>query len=175
MSSATDSSPSRPARWLTAAAFVLPAAAWNAIRMLPRIWVQKLPFKASLWNGLVRSLMEHMPPQHIQAVFPSTLETYKAWIRRVGSARGFQERIQVTDAKRANMLWLEKVPKYDKIILFFHGELRCLPCDALLMRRANRWWICFASLRRTSGLDGSYAGTSGITGRSSRCSRAGTW
>ena len=125
MPSLTHSLPlSQSVVWLKVIAVVLPAAVWNAIKMLPRIWLQRLSFKASLWNGVVRSMMTHMPPQYLQAVFPSTLETYKAWIRRAGCARGFQERIQPTDACKTNLLWLEKAEKYEKVILFFHGQLR---------------------------------------------------
>ncbi|KAJ4986825.1 hypothetical protein SVAN01_07630 [Stagonosporopsis vannaccii] len=95
--------------------------------MLPRIWMQRLPFKASLWNGVVRSTMTHMSPLHLQAMFPSTLETYKTWISRTGSAKGFQERVQSTDAGKTNILWLETAQNFEKVILFFHGGGYVIP------------------------------------------------
>lgn len=101
---------------------VLPIAVWNIIRMLPRVWIQKYALKTALANSLIRAAMTHLPARQFQALLPPTLDCYRSWIQRVGTKKGYEERVQSTDNNNANILWLTKGSKHDKVVLFFHGE-----------------------------------------------------
>jgi hypothetical protein len=79
--------------------------------------LKNLPLGASIWNGFAGALMTNTPPQYLQAILPSTIDTYNAWI----SSQGAVPAVDVLAADNSTrLLWVG--PKYaSKVVLFFHG------------------------------------------------------
>ncbi|GAT25288.1 hypothetical protein RIB2604_01902420 [Aspergillus luchuensis] len=102
---------------------VLPRAAIRIPAAVVRACLKRLPLGSSMWNGFVGALMTNTPPDQLQAVLPSTLETYEAWVLSHGVSRA----VDVLAADNATrLLWLgPSVSK--KVLLFFHGGGYVMP------------------------------------------------
>jgi len=94
-----------------------------------RAWLKNLPRGPSIWNGFAGALMATASPRQLQAILPSTIETYKAWAasRRECAKNGVEE--IVVEAAGGDgegddlirLLWVGPRRKGGKVLLFFHG------------------------------------------------------
>lgn len=107
---------------------VIPIATYNVIRALVRARLQRLPMGAAVENAVARSFISYIPAQYIQAILPSTIDTYLRWAASAGDV----PRVQILDDDETHLLWLG--PKgAEKVILFFHGT--SLPTRPMLLDR----------------------------------------
>lgn len=95
--------------------FVLPSALRNTVAAAIRALVQRLPIGASIWNGFARSLMTNLSPHQIQALLPSTIDTYRSWMTSAGKS----PLVQVLSDGSTRLLWQKA--SGTKVLLFFHG------------------------------------------------------
>ncbi|KAH8697700.1 catalytic protein [Talaromyces proteolyticus] len=107
----------------TLAFFILPRAAFRIVGAMIRAWQKKLPLGPSIWNGFAGALMANTPPQQLQAILPSTMETYDAWVLSHGAS--YAEDILTAD-NSTRLLWLGP-KKANKVVLFFHGGGYVMP------------------------------------------------
>lgn len=96
--------------------FVVPAGLLNIVTATIRAWLQRLSIRACIRNAVARALMTHVPADQIQAVLPSTIKTYRAWVASAGKS----PLIQILPDGTTRLLWLES-RKGTKVLLFFHG------------------------------------------------------
>ena len=95
---------------------VLPAGLYNAMRAAIRALCKGYPLPAALWNGFARALMSRITPSQLQAILPSTIDTYKGWC----AAEGLPPIVDVLRDGVSRLLWLRKGSH--KVVLFFHGK-----------------------------------------------------
>lgn len=81
-----------------------------------RAVLQRLSLRSCIQNVVVRTFMTHIPPRQIQTIFPSTVETYRAWMASAGET----PRIQILPDGNTRLLWLGS-GKCSRILLFLHG------------------------------------------------------
>lgn len=97
---------------------------------LPRAWTRGLQLKQWVTSTLFRFVLGNLKPRHIQALTPTTLETYTDWIKAMQLQRGpgdfpreaLESRVvplQVEPA--ASILWVGNPHSATKFVLFFHG------------------------------------------------------
>jgi hypothetical protein len=97
--------------------YVIPHAALRMPSAIIRAWSKKLPLGPAIWNGFVGALMVNTPPKQLQAILPSTIDTYNAWVASRETVRA----VDVLSAdKFTRLLWIGP-RRADKVILFFHG------------------------------------------------------
>lgn len=102
---------------------ILPHAAFRIPGAIARAWLKKLPLGPAIWNGFAGALMANTPPQQLQAILPSTLDVYNAWV----TSRGASYAADILAADNATrLLWIGP-KKADKVVLFFHGMSYTLP------------------------------------------------
>lgn len=99
--------------------FVLPRAACRIPGAIIRAWQRKLPLGPSIWNGFAGALMANTPPRQLQAILPSTIETYSAWV----SSHGANCAVDVLPADNSTRLLWMGPRKAKKVVLFFHGMI----------------------------------------------------
>lgn len=105
---------------------VVPACLLDIIKAAIRAWLRRLSPRLCIQNVVVRAFMSHLPPYQIQTVFPSTVETYRAWMASAGKT----PRIHILPDGSTRLLWLG-LGKCSRVLLFFHGTARLL--QALLL------------------------------------------
>lgn len=134
---------------------VLPSGLFNIVQAAARAWWQRLPLGSSLWNGFARSLMSHISPHQLQAILPSTIETYRTWCTEAGHPHV----VDVLADGATRLFWLSKGG--EKVVLFFHGMYGLYipgPCpvvwEGLTRLMVSRRWLCDAAFPWTFGLDG---------------------
>ncbi|KAH7029924.1 Alpha/Beta hydrolase protein, partial [Microdochium trichocladiopsis] len=100
---------------------------FRAVTVLPIALRRKIPFKQWMTSTLFRFALGALSPRHIQAVVPSTVETYAAWIRTKEPQEGFQklqlkaQTVPLHVEPAASILWLGDPSRATKFVLFFHG------------------------------------------------------
>ncbi|KAL2853404.1 Alpha/Beta hydrolase protein [Aspergillus pseudoustus] len=98
-----------------------------------RAWLKNLPLGPSIWNGFAGALMATAPPRQLQAILPSTIETYKAWAASQRDCAGVEE--IVVEAAGGDddgddlirLLWIGPRRRGGKVLLFFHGGGYVMP------------------------------------------------
>ncbi|POS78531.1 hypothetical protein DHEL01_v203063 [Diaporthe helianthi] len=98
--------------------------------ILTAIW-RGLPLRPYIVCAGIRMFMYTFSPAQIQLLAPSTLDTYKAWVRsRRSDARKsgdtelmeqLREDIEVLPDGRSHILWIGDRHKATKFVYFFHG------------------------------------------------------
>lgn len=97
---------------------------------LPRAWKRKVQLRLWITSALFRHALGHLTPRQIQALAPSTLETYNEWIRKMqagktqgnlGSKLLESNVVPLPVVPPASILWIGDVAKATKFVLFFHG------------------------------------------------------
>lgn len=97
----------------------VPCAVSRILGAAVRAWLKNLPLGASIWNGFAGALMINTPPQQLQAILPSTIDTYNAWILSHGAIPAID--VLMAD-NSTRLLWIG--PKCaSKVVLFFHGTM----------------------------------------------------
>lgn len=97
--------------------YVLPSAAFRIPGAIVRAGFKRLPLAPAIWNGFAGALTAKTPPDQLQAMLPSTIDVYDAWVLSHGASRA----VDVLPADNATrLLWLGP-RKSDKVVLFFHG------------------------------------------------------
>lgn len=96
---------------------VLPIAACNTLKAVLRAWLQRLPIGLAVKNAFGRAAMGHTPTRDIQAILPSTIDTYRQWAASVG----FRPEIETLSDNATRLMWIGST-KSDKVILFLHGK-----------------------------------------------------
>ncbi|OJJ76868.1 hypothetical protein ASPBRDRAFT_190214 [Aspergillus brasiliensis CBS 101740] len=116
---------------------VLPRASFSISGAIYRAWLKGLPLGSSIWNGFAGALITNTPPDQLQAVLPSTLDTYEAWTL----SHGVDRTVDVLAADKATrLLWIgPRISK--KVLLFFHGGGYVMP-----LSEAHLDWMTY--LRR---------------------------
>ncbi|KAL4984470.1 alpha/beta-hydrolase [Aspergillus falconensis] len=103
--------------------YVIPHAALRIPSAIVRAWSKKLPLGPAIWNGFAGALMVNTPPKQLQAILPSTIATYNAWVSSCGAVRA----VDVLPAdKFTRLLWIGP-RRADRVILFFHGGGYVMP------------------------------------------------
>lgn len=100
------------------ALFTLPLAAVKVSRAIIRAWLSNLPLRPAIWNGFVGSLMVSTPPDQLQAILPSTFDTYSTWVLSKG--REVDAEVLRADTS-TRLLWIGP-KRSSKVLLFFHGR-----------------------------------------------------
>ncbi|KAL3455132.1 Alpha/Beta hydrolase protein [Aspergillus heterothallicus] len=94
-----------------------------------RAWLKSLPLGPSIWNAFTGALMATTPPRQLQAILPSTVDTYRSWALSHGDCSGVEEvSVAVTDDDDhvLRLLWIG--PRRDgNVLLFFHGGGYVMP------------------------------------------------
>lgn len=99
--------------------YVLPSASVRIPGAIIRACLKRLPLGPAIWNGFAGALMANTPPSQLQAVLPSTIDVYDAWVASHGASRAVE--ILPTD-ESTHLLWIGP-KKSRKVILFFHGMM----------------------------------------------------
>ena len=78
-----------------------------------------------MWNGFAGAFMTNTPPRQLQAILPSTFDTYNAWM----SSRNVRCVVDILDADESTrLLWIgPRTAK--KVVLFFHGIIHIFQCN----------------------------------------------
>ncbi|KAL3478868.1 Alpha/Beta hydrolase protein [Aspergillus californicus] len=102
---------------------VLPHAAFRVPGAIVHAWLKKLPLAPSIWNGFAGALMANTPPWQLQAILPSTIDVYNAWV----ASQGVTPAVDTLAADNATrLLWIG--PRLaSKVVLFFHGGGYVMP------------------------------------------------
>ncbi|PLB54516.1 alpha/beta-hydrolase [Aspergillus steynii IBT 23096] len=103
--------------------WVLPHAALRIPAAIVRARIRGLPLGPSIWNAFAGALMANAPPHQLQAIMPSTIETYNAWI----SSHGTRRAVDILPADRSTRLLWMGPRKANKVVLFFHGGGYVMP------------------------------------------------
>ena len=98
---------------------VLPSAAFRIPGAIFRALLKQLPLGPAMWNGFAGALMANTPPNQLQAVLPSTIDVYDAWVVSHGASRA----VDVLAADNATRLFWIGPRKSSKVVLFFHGMM----------------------------------------------------
>lgn len=102
----------------------------SCITALPRAWKRDLQLKQWITSTLFRFVLGNLRPRHIQALTPTTLETYIGWIKAMQLQRGPRDFPRETLESRvvplqvepaASILWVGNPHRATKFVLFFHG------------------------------------------------------
>ncbi|OJI97979.1 hypothetical protein ASPVEDRAFT_49853 [Aspergillus versicolor CBS 583.65] len=102
---------------------VLPSAALRISGAILRAWFKRLPLGPAIWNGFAGALMAKTPPVQLQAILPSTIDVYDAWVESHGANRA----VDILPADNTTrLLWLGP-RKSEKVVLFFHGGGYVMP------------------------------------------------
>ncbi|OQE37300.1 hypothetical protein PENCOP_c010G01413 [Penicillium coprophilum] len=102
---------------------VLPRVAFRVPGAIARAWLKKLPLGPAIWNAFAGSMMATIPPAQLQAILPSTFDTYNAWTL----GHGVSPRVDVLSADNSTrLLWLGPT-EANKVVLFFHGGGYVMP------------------------------------------------
>lgn len=113
----------------TLVVYILPRASFRVLGAIIRAWFKRLPVGSSIWNAFAGTLMANTPPDQLQAILPSTFDTYNAWVLR-------HEEIPRVDVlavdNSTRLLWLGP-KKASKVVLFFHGMI-CHCISRVLLR-----------------------------------------
>ncbi|KAE8325984.1 alpha/beta-hydrolase [Aspergillus sergii] len=102
---------------------ILPSAAFRIPGAIVRALLKKLPLGSSVWNGFVGALMDNTPPDELQAILPSTIDTYNAWVSSNGATHAVDV-LAVDNSTR--LLWIGP-RKAKNVVLFFHGGGYVMP------------------------------------------------
>ncbi|KAJ5383227.1 catalytic protein [Penicillium concentricum] len=102
---------------------VLPRAAFRVPGAIIRAWLSNLPLGPAIWNAFAGSMMVTIPPAQLQAILPSTFDTYNAWTL----AHGDNPRVDVLSADNSTRLLWIGTKKANKVVLFFHGGGYVMP------------------------------------------------
>ncbi|PYH77445.1 alpha/beta-hydrolase [Aspergillus uvarum CBS 121591] len=112
---------------IAAFAFRIPLAiVFNILKTAIGALARGLPFRPSIQNACARAIMDSLHPNQIQAIVPSTMQTYTSWIRRNAERTGLCHRVDTLKDEITHLLWLGP-KRSDKVILFFHGGGYVLP------------------------------------------------
>ncbi|KAL2817919.1 alpha/beta-hydrolase [Aspergillus cavernicola] len=105
---------------------VLPRTAFRIPGAILRALLKKLPLGPSIWNAFAGSLMAGTSPQQLQAILPSTLETYNTW----ALSQQDSPRVDIIAADNSTRLMWVGPRKANKVVLFFHGGGYVMPLSA---------------------------------------------
>lgn len=98
---------------------VLPSATFRIPGAILRARFKRLPLGPAIWNGFAGALMAKTPPDQLQAILPSTIDVYDAWVESHGANRA----VDILPADNTTrLLWLGP-RKSEKVVLFFHGMI----------------------------------------------------
>lgn len=107
-----------------------PYLLFSCITALPRAWKRDLQLKQWITSTLFRFVLGNLKPRHIQALIPTTQETYTDWIKAMQLQRGPRDfpretlEIRVVPLRvepAASILWVGNPQSATKFVLFFHG------------------------------------------------------
>ncbi|KAL4894873.1 alpha/beta-hydrolase [Aspergillus ambiguus] len=102
--------------------FVFPSAVARIAQAVVRAWQKNLPLKPTIWNGFVGSLMVNIPPGQLQAILPSTFDTYESWMLSKGNV----PRVDVAADNSTRILWVGP-REGNKVLMFLHGGGYVMP------------------------------------------------
>ncbi|KAK2611743.1 hypothetical protein N8I77_005067 [Diaporthe amygdali] len=128
---------------------------------LPRAWKRNIQLKQWITSALFRFLLGNFKPRHIQALSPTTSETYTEWVKAMQlqqAAKGSPQEalksrivpLQVEPA--ASILWVGNPDRATKFVLFFHGGGYVAP---LTPGHLNWCWHAYVREQHKEGTNGS--------------------
>ncbi|OJK02611.1 hypothetical protein ASPACDRAFT_57615 [Aspergillus aculeatus ATCC 16872] len=127
MSARTQLSIAQKLGLIAAFAFRIPLSLiFNVFKTAIGASARGFPLRPSIQNACARAIMDCLHPDQVQAIAPSTTQTYTSWIRRNAERTGLFHRIDTLKDETTHLLWLGH-KKSDKVILFFHGGGYVLP------------------------------------------------
>lgn len=104
----------------------------NCTITLPRAWKSNIPLKQWFTSALFRFVLGNLKPRYIQALSPTTLQTYTSWVKAMQLqlqqdpgdvlSETLENRVvQLQVEPPASILWLGNPSRSTKFVLFFHG------------------------------------------------------
>ncbi|RAH47697.1 alpha/beta hydrolase [Aspergillus brunneoviolaceus CBS 621.78] len=112
---------------IAAFAFRIPLSlTFNVFKAAIGASARGLPLRPSIQNACARAIMDCLHPHQVQAIAPSTMQTYTSWIRRNAQRTGLYHRVDTLKDETTHLVWLGP-KRSDKVILFFHGGGYVLP------------------------------------------------
>lgn len=127
---------------------------------LPRAWNRNIQLKQWITSVLFRFILRNLKPRYIQALSPTTLETYTDWVKTMQLQEpgdfpqvALESRVVPLHVKPvASILWVGDPHRSTKFVLFFHGGGYVAP---LSPGHLNWCWHAYISRQETGGTSGS--------------------
>ncbi|KAL1861654.1 hypothetical protein Daus18300_008770 [Diaporthe australafricana] len=127
---------------------------------LPRAWKRNIQLKQWITSTLFRYALDNLKPRHIQALSPTTLETYTDWVKamqlqqepRDFPLEALEVRVEPLEVEpAASILWVGNPCRATKFVLSFHGGGYVAP---LSKGHLNWCWNAYIREQEKGSTDG---------------------